>query len=105
MPITGIENGLMRWEKYSSISDQLAAFSQITYPELKNNRKSKLPKIENVIFNNPATIVIWADKTKTVVRCQDMDEFNKEHGLAMCMIKKLYDNKGNYNNVFEKWCK
>lgn len=61
--------------------------------------------IENVIFNNPATVVYWKDKTKTIVKCQDGDEYNKEIGLAMCIIKKVCGNKGNYNDVFERWCK
>ena len=29
---------------------------------------SKPPEIENVIFNDPATIVFWKDGTKTIVR-------------------------------------
>jgi len=69
------------------------------------NTFGRLPKIESVIFNNPATIIIWGDDSKTVVKIQDGDEFSKEHGLAMCMIKKIFDNKGNYNDVFKKWCK
>lgn len=61
--------------------------------------------ILNVIFNNPATIVYWKDGTKTVVKCQPCDEYSKEVGFAMCIIKKICGNKGNYNDLFEKWCK
>ena len=32
---------------------------------------TKLPEIKNVIFNEPATIIIWKDGTKTVVKCQE----------------------------------
>lgn len=32
-----------------------------------------LPKIERVIFNPPATIVFWDDKTKTVVKCSECE--------------------------------
>lgn len=59
--------------------------------------------IEKVIFNDPATIVIWTDKTKTIVKCQPGDEFDKELGLAMCISKKYFGNKGNYNEVFKKF--
>lgn len=59
--------------------------------------------IEKVIFNDPATIVIWTDKTKTIVKCQPRDEFDKELGLAMCISKKYFGNKGNYNEVFKKF--
>lgn len=60
-------------------------------------------QIKNVIFNDPATIVLWKDGTKTVVKCQKNDTYNPEMGLAMCIIKKMCGNKGNYNDVFNKW--
>ena len=60
-------------------------------------------EIKNVIFNAPATIVLWADGTKTVVKCQEGDEYSKDIGLAMCFAKKALGNSGNYNNVFKKW--
>ena len=64
---------------------------------------SHIPEIKNVIFNNPATIVFWEDGTKTVVKCQDGDEFDPEKGLAMAIAKKAYGNKGNYCNKMKKW--
>ena len=49
--------------------------------------KNKFDKntIKDVIFNDPATIVIWKDGTKTVVKCQTEtgDTYNKELGLAI----------------------
>lgn len=59
--------------------------------------------IKDVIFNYPATIVIWNDGTKTVVKCQPGDVYNKETGLALCIAKKFLGNKGNFNEVFKKW--
>lgn len=64
---------------------------------------SHIPEIKNVIFNDPATIVFWEDGTKTVVKCQDGDEFDPEKGLAMAIVKKAYGNKGNYCNKLKKW--
>lgn len=61
-------------------------------------------KIERVIFNKPATIVYWEDGTKTVVKCQKGDTYNKEQGLALCFAKKALGNKGNFNEVFKKYC-
>ena len=63
----------------------------------------RIPEIKNVIFNNPATIVFWEDGTKTVVKCQDGDEFDPEKGLAMAIAKKAYGNKGDYCNKMKKW--
>lgn len=56
--------------------------------------------IKEVIFDNPATIVYWKDGTKTVVKCQEGEIFDKEKGLAMAICKKVMSNKGNYNNQF-----
>ena len=68
-------------------------------PEL-NNRKLT---IKDVIFNAPATIVFWSDGTKTVVKAQNDDVFDKEKGLAMAITKKFFGNKGNYYNQVVKW--
>ena len=61
-----------------------------------------IPAIKKVIFNNPATIVIWNDGTKTTVKCSERDEYSEEVGLAMCISKKALGNKGNFNEVFKK---
>lgn len=58
--------------------------------------------IKNVIFNDPATIVLWTDGTKTVVKAKN-EAFDPEKGLAMAISKKALGNKGNYYNVFTKW--
>lgn len=60
--------------------------------------------IKKVIFHDPATIVLWEDGTKTVVKCQEGDIYSKEIGLAMCMLKKYMGNESNFNNVFKKYC-
>ena len=60
--------------------------------------------IKKVIFNKPATIVIWSDNTKTVVKRQKGDRWNKEMGLAMCIIKRLFGNTGKYYEIFKRYC-
>lgn len=61
--------------------------------------------IRKVIFNNPATIVLWSDGTKTVVKCGPDDIFDKEKGLAMAIAKKMAGNDSRFRKVFKKWCK
>lgn len=63
------------------------------------------PVIKDVIFNGPATIVLWRDGTKTVVKAQDGETVDKEKGLAMAITKKIYGNKSHYYNIFKKWVK
>ena len=96
---------------------RLDAYSALTngylYFDLFKDRnglvKNKFDKstVKDVIFNDPATIVLWKDGTKTVVKCQTEtgDVYNKELGLAMCIIKKCCGNKGNFNDVFNEWIK
>lgn len=62
----------------------------------------RLPKIEKVIFNDPATIIKWADGTKTIVKAEN-EVFDPEKGFAMAIAKKALGNQGNYYEVFKKW--
>lgn len=78
------------------------------YPFFKLNttnttNTTKLPEIKDVIFNEPATIILWADGTKTVVKCQEGEGYDPEKGMAMAISKKALGNKGNYCEVFKKW--
>ena len=59
--------------------------------------------IEKVIFNDPCTIILWSDKTKTVVKCGEDEEYDPEKGMAMAISKKFLGNKGNYYETFKKW--
>lgn len=62
-----------------------------------------MPQIDKVIFHDPATIVLWSDGTKTVVKCGENDIFDPEKGLAMAISKKALGNKGNYYEKFKEW--
>lgn len=45
--------------------------------------------IEKVIYNDPETIVLWNDGTKTSSRCDEKDKFNPEMGLTLAVLKKI----------------
>lgn len=60
-------------------------------------------KIKNVIFNDPATIVQWADGTKTVVKVDPSDVYDPEKGLAMAISKRALGDCGRYYEEFKKW--
>ena len=66
------------------------------------NKMFKMDKVKKVIFNPPATIVYWFDGTKTIVKVQDGEVFDKEKGFAMACAKKFFGNKGNYYDEFRK---
>lgn len=77
--------------------------TESVYNDYSNCCINRMPDIKQVIFNGPATIVLWSDRTKTVVKCDDWDVFDKEKGLAMAIAKRAFGNKGSYNNIFKKW--
>ena len=58
--------------------------------------------ISKVVFNDPCTIVIWDDKSKTIVRCHN-EPFDKEKGLVMCIAKKVLGEK--FHQTLREWCK
>ena len=62
--------------------------------------KKPIPK--KVIFSGPATTILWKDGTKTTVKCQEGDEWTPDVGIAMCYLKKMLGNKGNYNKIFRE---
>lgn len=57
--------------------------------------------IKKVIFNKPATIVFWADGTKTVVKCADFDIWDPEKGLAMAICKRVYGES--FHKIFKDY--
>lgn len=46
-------------------------------------------KIKRVIYNDPATVVLFDDGTKTVAKATDGDVYDRNTGLAICLAKKL----------------
>lgn len=58
--------------------------------------------IKEVIYNADATIVLWRDDTKTVVKRQKGDRHDPEKAFAMCIIKKLAGNTGSYYDIFKQ---
>ena len=48
--------------------------------------------IREVIYNDPAVVVLWNDGTKTISKCDYGDNFNPEFGLILCVLKKVIGN-------------
>ena len=88
---------LSRYSIYNS-------YGQLTKLIYECGKKKKvLSNIKKVIFNNPATIVLWRDGTKTIVKCGENETFDEEKGLAMAIAKYALGNEGVYYEVFKKW--
>lgn len=87
----------------SAISSVPYEISYISYDKCWKNIHKQPCSIAKVIFNPPATIVLWNDGTKTVVKTQNGEVFDPEKGLAMAISKKALGNKGNYFEQIKKW--
>lgn len=89
----------LSWTDYSLQSTERAKKNDIVRFGMCN------VSIRKVIFNDPATVILWSDGTKTVVKCGPDDIFDKEKGLAMAIVKKMAGNDSRFHKVFKQWCK
>lgn len=83
------------------IKDILSVERDLEYTSIPSDVVLYVYGVVDVIFNDPATIVIWADGTKTVVKANG-EKFDPEKGLAMAISKKVLGNKHNYYDIFKK---
>ena len=58
---------------------------------------------KKVIFNPPATIIIWNDGSKSVVKAQNGEPYDREKGFVMAYLKKLLGNDNTFNKEIHKW--
>ena len=61
-----------------------------------------VPPIKDVIFNDPATIVLFEDGTKTVVKTMEGQEFDPELGFLFCVMKRTYGE--DFHKLMWKYC-
>lgn len=59
--------------------------------------------VKKVIFNGTHTVVLWSDGIKTIVNCNEGDEFDKEKGIALCFMKRFCGNTGAFNEILKKF--
>ena len=58
---------------------------------------------KQIYINNKKKVitVVWNDGTHTMIKCQDGDYFDIEKGVAMCFMKRAFNNRGCYNDAFK----
>lgn len=62
---------------------------------------ANLPKPKKVIFHGPATIVMWQDGTKTVVKKTENDTDDREKAVMFAILKKVCGSRGNMNRYLK----
>ncbi len=61
--------------------------------------------IKKVIFNPPATIVIFKDGTKRVVKCNREDEFNPEVSFAVVIMNEMFGSRSAFKKFIKNYIK
>lgn len=61
--------------------------------------------IKKIIFNNPKTIVLWGDGTKTIVSCGDGDIFDPYAGFCAAVTKKIFGSTSKVKKIIDTYSK
>lgn len=88
------------------ITDWLEEYYNLIYNATNLIESNELfNPVKDVFFNyeKGATTVNWIDGTYTYVKCCPGDEFDEEKGIALCFMKKFFNNKQRYNNMMKKY--
>lgn len=56
---------------------------------------------KEIIYNDAATIVYWTDGTKTVVKCNENDEYSEYAGFVAAVAKKMYGGANVINRLID----
>lgn len=77
-----------------------------TYREMrKSSNKKNCFEPKKVIFNGPATVVLWKDGTKTIVKCREGEADDREKAIMYCILKKLCGNKATMDRYLKLFLK
>lgn len=62
----------------------------------------RIPHIDHVKFNGPATVVFWKDGTKTVVKHDGNGRKDKKMAVLYAFIRKIYGEGKPYHNILNE---
>ena len=62
----------------------------------------RVPHIDHVKFNGPATIVLWKDGTKTVVKHDGKGRKDKRQAILYAFVRKIYGEGRPYHNILNE---
>lgn len=94
-----------KYREYREACEGIKAYAK-NEEETKMERRSRTYvnpherfRIKDIQFNGPATIVMWMDGTKTVVKCKDGEPYDREKAIAMAISRRALGEEG-YSSVF-----
>lgn len=67
------------------------------------SRRNNMMKygVKEIIYHNAVTIVYWTDGTKTVVKCNENDEYSEYAGFVAAVAKKMYGGANAINRLID----
>ena len=92
---------ILPWDK------DISGIDEDGNPYIETRDMCEEPPIEDlqprkIIFRPPATVVIWADGMKTVVKCKEGTEFNPYYGFTCALAKKIYQSNEKIKRMIKK---
>lgn len=74
----------------------------ITYAWLIKGPRKPDKLYKNIYVNKAkrTICVVWRDGSKTVMKCHPDDEWDEEKGIALCFMKRVFNNRGCYYDTF-----
>lgn len=86
------------------ISYNLNNIKEIIDYELVRDNKP-ISNIRQVYFNKDklTTTILWKDGEYTTVKCNKNDKWDEEKAIALCYMKKYFNNRSCYNEIFKQW--
>lgn len=103
---TNYDNAHVVIEQCECYHNQKFKFKLRTITKATSYSKRPSSGIKKVIFNEEKriTIVLWEDGMKTKVVCSPNDTFDREKAIALCYMKRAFNNRGCFNETLKEWC-
>ena len=90
----------------TGVAFRITNVREITKATLLDAPSRPKSPIKKVIFNEEklTTVVLWTDGTKTILKKDPYDTFDKEKAIALAFMKRWsFDNRSCFNEELKKW--
>lgn len=84
-------------EAYKCAMKGIREYSESVHNKEERKMSASRFAIKDIQFNGPATVILWRDGTKTVVKKQDNEVYDQEKAIAMAVARKALGEEGYYS--------
>lgn len=97
----------VEWDSYVNKKTEVCTYGYSFIPDVQSAlaRCFIMYRIgmKKLIFNDDVTVAIWDDKTKTIVRRNEKEEYDQDTAFYMCVAKHMIGEKKSLPNLLKKW--